>query len=109
MDTRSGLDLQTARLAITASLIAIACGGDPQTPRYMPRDEAAGANALAGTNGAAGAGMSTAGSFSNPNGGVGGIVGVPIAGNGDPCVNLQCQQHTCAGDVTTTISGRVLD
>jgi hypothetical protein len=58
--------------------------------------------ASAGTTG-------TAGTFSNPDGSVGPLTGLPLAGNTELCTNLQCQQRTCAGGSTTTVSGKVFD
>jgi hypothetical protein len=92
------------------SALSIACGSDP-----APRDNR---SSLAGNGGVGGAGVGgaaatsggggAAGTFNNPNGGMGVIAGTgnePVV----PCKNLQCQQLVCSGAAPTTVSGRVYD
>jgi hypothetical protein len=93
-------------LAITA---ALGCSGsDPSTRPFTPNAGAgggAGSGGAAAQSGAAG----TAGNVDNPdNSGAGGLAGVG-SGPVQECVNLQCMQARCAGDATTTISGKVFD
>ena len=38
-----------------------------------------------------------------------GGTGLGGSGDGGPCVNLQCQQQSCSGGGTTTVSGQILD
>jgi hypothetical protein len=86
-----------ARAAIALGvgfLWAVGCGGNPKpgfdNATASPTEPAE----AGGGGGPAGFGSSEAG-----------------AGDGAPtaCVNLQCQQQTCAGGATTTVSGSVYD
>jgi hypothetical protein len=96
-------------VAVACTSAIAACGGDGSAdgPRTRPTPAGGtGASGSSGSNASAGAG----GDFGNPGGnGAGGQQGLPPIGDAGVCVNLQCQQNTCAGGGSTTISGTVYD
>jgi hypothetical protein len=64
----------------------------------------------AGTTGAGGAGIGLTGSGTGGGGGSSINVSTGAGGNArEGCVNLQCQQTTCANGATTSVSGTVYD
>src|SRR5437773_1800466 len=64
----------------------------------------------AGSNGTAGTGIGLTGAGTGAGGGSNINVSTGAGGNArEGCVNLQCQQTTCANGATTSVSGTVYD
>jgi hypothetical protein len=98
-----------AVLCVSPGLLA-GCSSDDNGPgprRQTPR----GGGGQAAPAGASGSAAGTGGdAFGNRGGNVAPPpLGGSRGGETGPCVNLQCQQQTCAGGATTTVSGTVYD